>query len=119
MMFGLRKKVTKIDKIEMKFEHKISMQERTIAAEQAYAVRTTERVKQLEHQVVELVQALEWHVGSNLEIIVAEEKIIKLKLAERRQRLAENGEAGTVQEQMEGMVVHGEEPEDVRDKGCS
>lgn len=67
-------------------------------------VDVQEREK-LAKQVAELTQALEWHVGTSLEIILAEKKIIELKLAERVERQAQTGGVGTPQEQMAGMVI--------------
>jgi len=79
------------------------------------------RIRKLEAQLADVIRAFEWHMNSSLEIVLAEEKIIKLKLAERKKLLEETGNTETVTEQMEGMVVHdpSNRTEVGREPGCN
>lgn len=52
--------------------------------------------ERLEKQVADLKKALEWHVGTTLEIILAEERVLKLKVAERKHLIEETGSADLV-----------------------
>jgi hypothetical protein len=51
------------------------------------------RIETLEKEVADLTKALEWHVGTTLEILLAEERVLKLKIAERKQLIEETGSA--------------------------
>lgn len=99
-MFGLRKRIQQIE--GKLFHDNFSKQ-----ADKAHASILAERNRILEERVLHLEKALAWHVGTSIEIILAEEKIVKLKLEESKQRLAESGDCGTPQEQMEGMRIDG------------
>jgi len=50
----------------------------------------------MEREIADLTQALEWHVGTTLEIILAEERVLKLKVAERKHLIEETGSADLV-----------------------
>jgi len=43
-------------------------------------------IEELEGQIEELTKALEWHVGASLEIMLAEGKLINLRVAEAKER---------------------------------
>lgn len=49
------------------------------------------RIAQLDEQVAELVTALEWHVGTSVEILLGERNLTKLKVAEHKSLVEETG----------------------------
>lgn len=57
------------------------------------------RVETLERQVRELTDALEWHVGTDIEILLGERSLTKLKIAEHKRLVAETGSADLVNQQ--------------------
>lgn len=85
------------------------------------------RVRELEHQVAHLTRALEYHVGTSLEIILAEERLLKLKIAEQKALVEETGSADQVEERRhyqdpqpgqpvivdQGGVISGQSPKGV------
>ena len=72
-MFGhLRWRIDHIEGREYQTQHRVN--------------KSAERIRKLEEQVAELTKALEWHVGAVLEIILTEEKLIKLRVEEAKER---------------------------------
>ena len=63
------------------------------------------RIGSLEKHVTELTNALGWHVGTSVEIILAERKLVKLKVAEQKKLVEETGSADLVQ-QPGGDLAH-------------
>jgi len=62
-------------------------------------------IRSLEHKVADLTNALEWHVGSSLELVLAEEKHIMLTVANSKKKTKRFGETGVqAAEEIYGMV---------------
>lgn len=74
-------------------------------ANKAHEKLVARRRSNLEQQVVDLTEALEWHVGMPLEIILAERKLIKLKIAEQKKLVEETGSADLVQQPESGELT--------------
>jgi len=112
-MFGLRKRIAKL-------EQKHFMEELDKSFDKAQTAQDARHIKRLCERVADLEKALAWHVGTSITIMLAEEKIVTLKQAERREQIEEQGSAGTTQERMKGMVIHdGDRTEDAGQSGCN
>jgi hypothetical protein len=57
-----------------------------------------ERIRELERQVTNLTKALEWHVGCGMEVILAEQHVVKVKIAERKRLIEETGGTDLIQD---------------------
>lgn len=77
---------------------RVSRLENELMNKQWQLVGTKTRIHTLEEQVATLTKALEWHVGATLEIMLAEEKLISLRVAEAKERGDTN--VGAVAEQV-------------------
>jgi hypothetical protein len=65
-------------------------------SDRAYIQAIFDRIAKLEIKVVELTDAFEYHAGTSVEIILAERKLIKLKIAEQKKLVEETGNATEV-----------------------
>jgi len=81
-MFGLRNRV----------EHLAA----TVAGYTYVRRLDCEKIEKLEGKIEELTKALEWHVGTSIEILVNERKLTKLKIAEHKSLVEETGSAELV-----------------------
>ena len=66
------------------------------------------RILSLEKQVADLMQMMEWHVGTTTDIILAERKLTKLKIAEDKRIREEVGVGEYTPATPAGPIYHEE-----------
>ena len=79
------------DKTKQELESDSYMNKLAIDFQRDHLRSFSDRIHDLEKQVVELTKALEWHVGTTLEILLSERNLTKLKIAEHKQLIEETG----------------------------